>query len=128
METLLLVMQIAALGALAALCVTLIVLVLRLKDFLSVVERDLKEITGRTLPVLDNMEVITARVKGMTENIEDQLQAVRDSFVSVKSVADNIVSLERRVQERVEGPILDSLAYVSAVIKGVRTFVQRVRA
>jgi len=127
-DTLLLTVQILALLSLSALCIALIVLVIRLKDFVAVVERDVREISARAIPVLDNMEAITTRVKGMTEHVEDQVQAISDSFASVKAIADNIVDMERRVQARVEGPLLESLGTVAAVIKGARTFVQRLRA
>jgi uncharacterized protein YoxC len=127
-DTLLLTVQILALLSLSALCIALIVLVLRLKDFITVVEKDIHEVSGRTVPVLDNLESITTRVKGMTEQVEDQVQMITDSFSSVRAIADNIVDMERRIQERIEGPILESLGTVAAIIRGVRTFVQRVRA
>lgn len=128
MDTLLLTVQILALLSLSALCIALIVLVVRLKNFVAVLEKDVREVSGRAIPVLDNMEVITARVKGVTERVEDQMQAISESFASVKAIADNIVDMERRVQARVEGPLLESLGTVAAVIKGARTFVQRLRA
>jgi len=56
------------------------------------------------------------------------VQAISESFASVKAIADNIVDMERRVQARVEGPLLESLGTVAAIIKGARTFVQRLRA
>jgi uncharacterized protein YoxC len=118
---------IVALLCLSAACIYLIVVLVRVRDILTGVEKDIKEITTRALPVLDNMEYITARVKSITENIDDQVMIVRESIGSVREVADNIVALERRVQERIEGPILDTVAFVAAVFKGLRTFVDRVR-
>jgi uncharacterized protein YoxC len=119
---------IIALLCLSALCVYMIVVLLRVRDVLTNVEKDVREIANRALPVLDNMEYITARVKGITDSIDDQVTAVRDSIASVKQVAQNVVEMERKVQERVEGPILETVAFVSAVFKGVRTFFDRVRA
>jgi uncharacterized protein YoxC len=95
---------------------------------LDTVEKDLKEMTSRALPVLENMEFITSRVKSITENVDDQVMIIRESIGSVREVADNIVELERRVQDKIEGPILDTVAFVAALFKGVRTFVERVRA
>jgi hypothetical protein len=104
------------------------VVLLRVRIILINVEKDLKEMTSRALPVLENLEFITARVKNVTENLEDQVIIVRESLSSVKEVADNVVALERKVQERIEGPILDGVAFVAAVVRGVRAFVDRVRA
>ncbi len=128
METILVVAQIVALLCLSALCIYLIVVLLRVRSMLDAVEKDLKEMTSRALPVLENMEFITSRVKSITENVDDQVMIIRESIGSVKDVADNIVELERRVQERLEGPILDTVAFIAALFKGVRTFVERVRA
>jgi len=117
-----------ALLCLSAVCIYLIVVLVRVRDILNNMEKDLKEMSARAVVVLDNMEFITARVKSITENIDDQVMMVRDSVGSVREVADNIVALERKVQERIEGPILDTVAFVAALFKGVRTFVDRVRA
>jgi uncharacterized protein YoxC len=127
-EIVLVIAQIVSLLCLSALCVYMIVVLLRVRDILSNVEKDVREIASRALPVLDNMEYITARVKGVTDSIDDQVSAVRDSIASVKQVAENVVEMERRVQERLEGPILESVAFVSAIFKGLRTFFDRVRA
>ena len=127
-DTFLVIVEIIALLCLSAVCVYLILVLIRLKDMLGGIEKDLKEVTSRILPVLENMEYITARVKSITENIDDQVMIVRDSIGSVREIADNIVALERKVQERIEGPILDSVAFIAALLKGVRTFFERVRA
>ena len=128
METLLVVAQILALLCLSALCIYLIMVLLRVRTILDGIERDFKEITTRTLPVLENVEFITSRVKSITESVDDQVMIVRESITSMREIADNIVSLERKVQERIEGPVLDTVGFLAAVLKGVRTFVDRVRA
>lgn len=128
MESLLVIAQILALLCLSALCIYLIVVLLRVRDILAGVEKDLKEMTSRALPILENMEYITSRVKSIAENIDDQVMIVRESISSIRQVADNVVQLERRVQDRIEGPILETVAFVAALFKGVRTFVDRVRA
>jgi uncharacterized protein YoxC len=127
-ETFLLVAQIVLYLCLSVLCIYLIVVLLRVRDILTNVERDLKEMTSRALPVLENMEFITSRVKSIADNVDDQVMIVRESIVSIKDIADNVVALERKVQDRIEGPILDTVAFVAAILKGFRTFVDRVRA
>ncbi len=127
-SSLLVIAQILALICLSALCVYLIIVLLRVRNILANVEKDLREMTSRAIPILENMEFITARVKNIAENIDDQVVVVRESLGSIKQVAENVVELERKVQERIEGPILDTVAFVAAVFKGVRTFVDRVRA
>jgi len=127
LEPVLVIALIVALVCLSALCVYMILFLLRVRETLTGIERDFKEMSARALPVLDNMEYITSRVKSIADNVDDQVMIVRESIGSVKEIADNIVALEQKVQERIEGPFLDTLAFVAALFKGVRTFVDRVR-
>ena len=127
MEPVLVIALIIALLCLSAVCIYLIVVLVRVRDILNSVEKDFKEVTTRAVPILENMEYITSRVKSITENIDDQVMVVRESISSVKQIADNIVAMERKVQDRIEGPILDSVAFVASVFNGVRTFFDRLR-
>jgi uncharacterized protein YoxC len=128
MQEILVITQIVALLCLSALSIYVIIVLLRVRDILNSVEKDFKEMATRVIPVLDNLEFITARVKVISENIDDQVASVRESIASVKQVALNVVELERKVQERIEGPILEGVALTAAVVKGVRTFFDRVRS
>ncbi len=128
MELFLVIAQILALLCVSALCIYLIVVLSRVKGTLTNVAKDVNEMTTHSLPVLENMEFITSRVRSISENVDDQVAIVRHSLGSIKEVADNVVALERKVQERIEGPILETVAIISAVFKGIRTFVERVRA
>lgn len=122
------ILLIIALLAVSALCVTLIVVLVRARDLLANMEKDFREITTRTLPVLENMEVITSRVRGITESLDAQVASTRESIASLRVIVENVVAFERRVQEQVEGPILEGVAFVAALFKGIRTFAERLRA
>jgi uncharacterized protein YoxC len=127
-EVFLVIAQILALLCVSALCIYLIVVLSHVKGALTNFEKDVKEMTSLSLPVLENMEFITSRVRSISENVDDQVIIVRQSLGSIKEIADNVVALERKVQERIEGPILETVAVISAIFKGIRTFVERVRA
>jgi len=127
-DIVLLLAQILALVCVAALCVYTIVFLSRVRKSLENLERDTRELTGRAAPVLENMEAVTARAKSIAETIDDQVVTVQESFASIRQVADDIVALERRVQDQVEGPILEAVGFLAALIKGVRTFLVRVRS
>lgn len=127
-ETVLTLAKILALLSVAALCVYLIVVLLRVKVILADLEKEFKELSTRAIPILDNTEYITSRMKSIAESIDDQVLTVRDSIASVRQIADNVVELERRIQERIEGPILESLSFLGALVKGIRTFSERLRS
>lgn len=128
MDGILLAMQIVALVALTVLSIYLISVLIRVRSVLVIVEKDLKELTARAIPVLENIEIITDKVKNVTEVIDEQLESVKHSINSIKEVAENIASFERRVQNKIEGPVLDTVGTIAALFKGVQAFVSRLRA
>lgn len=128
MDTVLELMQIIALVCFSILSVILIAVLLRVKTLVVEAQENLREIRSRSVPLLDNLEAITSKIRSISENVDEQVEGVRDAISSIRGVAEDIVTLERRVQERVEGPVLDTVAYLVAIIKGLRTFIERVRA
>jgi len=126
-ENFLLIVQTITLVFLALVCIAGFVVVLKLRSMLGDFGKNMGEISDRAVPVLENLEFITARLKSITENIDDQVTLVGDSLGSIREVTDNIVALERQVQERIEGPILDSIAFIAAILKGVKAFRDRIR-
>ena len=128
MEIALLVMQIVALGAVSLLCVYLITALIRLRSILEIVERDIKELSARAIPVLENLETITDKIKLITEGIDEQVELVKHSIHSIKEVADNVVEFERQIQAREEEPVFEAVGTIAAMFKGVRAFLARIRA
>ncbi len=128
MNDLLTIIEIIALLSLTILCVYLLTVLVRFKKTLGQVERDVKELSTRVVPILENTEYITTRMKSIAESIDDQVLTVRDSIASIREVADNIVDLERRVQDRIEGPLLEGISFASALVRGIRVFLERIRS
>jgi len=127
-NTLLPIFEIIALAALSIVCFYLITVLIRFRSILSVVAEDIKELSAKAIPVLENLETITERIKHVTESIDEQVDTVKDSINSIKVIADSIVNFERKIQERIEEPVVETVGTLAAVLKGVRTFVARLRA
>lgn len=123
----LVIFEIIALAALSILCVYLITVIVRIRSILTLFEQDVRDLTSKAIPVFENLEIITDKVKAITENIDEQVETVKHSILSIKEVADNIVDFERRAQERFEEPVMETIGTIAAILKGVRTFVARMR-
>lgn len=128
MENALLAAQLLASVAAAVACVFVVIALVRLKSVLTNIEENVKMVTERAMPVLENIDYISERVKNIADNIDDQVMVVRESIGSLREIVDNVVDLERKVQSRMEGPILDSVSMAAAVVKGVKTFADRLRS
>jgi uncharacterized protein YoxC len=116
-----------ALVAITVLCVYIITVLVRIRKLLDIVETDVKEFSSRAIPIFHNLEIITDKVRHVTESVDEQIDLIKSSLQSMKEIADNIVDFEKRVQERIEEPVMESIGVVAAVFKGVRAFFARLR-
>ena len=120
METVLPYVQAVALISLTALCLYLIVV-------LSGLRRDLAEFVQRSKPVLDNLAFITERLKSTAQKLDDHVDIVKSSLMSLKGVADNVLMLEERVQQKLEEPILQVASILGAIVSSVGSLFERFR-
>ncbi len=127
MDILLLIAEVVALFSAAALSLYLIVVMIKLKETLISVEKDFKEMSSKAIPVFENLEVITAKFRNVAETVDGEVDNIRQSVQTMREIADNIVSFERRLQERVEVPVMEAASFLSAVIRGIKVFSERLR-
>jgi len=114
--------ELVALISASALCIYLIVVLVRVRELLTDMRKDLGDVSEKALPVLDNLNVITDHLKSVSEKVDDQVGLVKGSLESVKQAADNFVSLEQRLQDSLEEPVLRLSAILSAIVNRVATF------
>ena len=125
METIRLVMEIVALAAVSVLSVYLIAVLVRVRSLLIVIEGDIKEISAKAIPVLENLEFITEKVKIITETIGEQVDSVKYSIGSLREVTESIAAFEQRVQERLEVPVMDAISTFASIFRGVQGILER---
>ncbi len=122
MESIRTVVETVALLSASALCLYLIVVLSRLKDLLTLLQKDLSEIGAKAKPVFENLQVITEKLKSVSGKIDDQVGLVKGSLESVKSAADNIVAFEQRIQESLEEPVLRLSSMVGAFVNRLAAY------
>ncbi|MBS4027813.1 MAG: hypothetical protein KGZ58_04160 [Ignavibacteriales bacterium] len=91
-------------------------------------DQKVSELHEKTVPVLENLSVITAKIRTVAENFDAQLDIVRDSLFTLRQTVDEIVDFKRRVQDRLEEPVMESVTFASAIVRGIRTFFDRLRS
>jgi uncharacterized protein YoxC len=114
--------------SLSALCIYLIFTLSKLRETLDTLQKDIQEISRNTLPVLDNLKVITDKFRNISENVDDQIGILRTSVESIREVVDNIVSFEYSIQEKIEGPVMEAFSFIAAVVKGFKAFAQKLKS
>lgn len=125
MENFLTIAQIIVLLLLSGVAIYAIIVLMRLRDLLGTMDSTVKDVAARTLPTLNNLEIITTKIRVIVENFDEQIALLKSSVETLKGVADNIAAFERRVQDAIESPIMEVMNTVGGVIRGFITFFNR---
>ena len=125
METLINIGKVLALFSAAALCVYLIYVLSRLNGVLLLFQRDFSEITKNLKPILENLNIVADRLKSITAKVDDQVLLFKSSLESFKALADNVVTFEARVQERLEEPIIRVTSLIGTFVGRILSFFGR---
>jgi uncharacterized protein YoxC len=121
-ETLVGFAKVLALLSASALCIYLIVVLVRFSALMQVLQSELVDLSTRLKPVLDNINTIAEKFRSVSAKIEDQVAMVHGIFVAFKRVTDNILQFEERFQRRLEEPLLRVSSLFSNVINRVISF------
>lgn len=125
METLIDIGKILALFSAASLCAYLIVVLSRLNQVLTYFQRDFSEIAKNLMPILENLNIVSERLKSISAKVDEQVVLFKDSLESFKALADNVVNFEARVQERLEEPIIRVTSLIGAFVGRILSFFGR---
>ncbi|MFA5832617.1 MAG: hypothetical protein WDA22_03975 [Bacteroidota bacterium] len=125
METFLTIAQIIVLLLLSGVAIYAIIVLMRLRDLLTTIDANVKQVATRALPTLENLQAITGKIRVIVENFDEQIAMLKSSVDTLKGVADNIAAFERRVQDAIESPIMEVMNTVGGVIRGFTSFFNR---
>ena len=128
MDTLLNIAQLIALVSVSALCIYLIVVLVRVKDVLTMLQQNLADFNLHAKPVLENLHFITDKFRSISTKIDEQVGLMTSSIESIKMVADNIVAFEERVQQWLEEPIFRMSSVFGGFINGIVAWFDALRS
>lgn len=127
MNTLLEIAQLIALVSVSALCIYLIVVLARLKDVLTALQKNLAEFNLYAKPVLENLLFISEKFRSVATKVDDQVNIMKSSLESIKSAADNVVAFQQRVQQWLEEPIFRITSAFSGLVSGIVSWFEGMR-
>jgi len=129
METTIFVLAAVILIALLVLIIVGVRLLLRLNGVIEVAEEALdqsQQVLGTLstqLPsVLDSIENLSVKATQTLDEANQKLAIMGDAFDQFRQVSERINWLERRLQEKIEGPLMDAAKVVAGVTKAIKTF------
>ena len=125
MENLLRIAQVLALISASALCAYLIVVLIRLNGLLEMFQKDFSEMNKNLKPVLENMNIVTEKLKSISSKVDDQVTTFKTGLDSFKEVAENVVVFERRLEQRIEEPIIRLTSVFGNIINRIASLIGR---
>ncbi len=115
MDELIKIAEALALLSASALCIYLIVVLVRLNSLLESLQKDFADLARALKPVLENLVAITERIKSISTKIDDQVRLFHTTFDALRRIVDNVVYFEERIQQRLEEPFVK----VSSILSGL---------
>ena len=106
METLIQLTKILALSSASALCIYLIVVLVRFNALLLVLQRELIELNKNLKPILENLNAITDKLRLIAIKVDEQVNMVQGVFVAFKRITENVARFEERFQYILEEPLM----------------------
>ena len=125
METLIQILTALALLGASALCIFLIVVLLRLNTVLKVLQTELVDLNRNLRPLLENLGIVAEKLRQIATKVDDQVNMVHGVFVAFKRITDNVTRFEERFQQRLEEPLMRVSSLFGSIINRVISFFTR---
>ncbi len=123
METYVQLAEVLALVSVSALCIYLIVTLIKANGLIGAIQKDVAEITKNLRPILDNLSIVSDKVKSITTKVDDQVLLFKDSFESMKRMVDHLEEFEVRLMQQIEEPVSRVASLIGAVIGRIISYV-----
>jgi uncharacterized protein YoxC len=120
--TILIIAEIILFLILSILGIYLIVSVKKLTRSIESIEKNIDEIQKNAAPVLENAVVVSGNVREITDSLKEQVSKVNGIVETVKDTTESIVNFEQKTQKKIEYQLDDTLNFVSAIVKGIKSF------
>lgn len=106
----------------SALCIYLIIVLKRLTESISIMQKDIDMLVTKTLPVLENLNKVSEKALKLTNDIEAAYFSIQDKFGSLKTNFEGLVSLKKNAFS-----LTEFLTNLKAISKGLITFIKELR-
>ena len=109
-----------ALGS--ALCVALIIFLGRISRTAKEIELEIKDLTLSIKPFVASATNLSEKLNQLSESADDQLSVTKHIVDKVNDRVDTILDLEEKIRRGFEGPVLDVIKSLSAIVNGISAF------
>ena len=88
----------------------------------------IKDFQNSMKPVIEKASDLLDTSKNIAKKIDDNVDKLKTVTDNLKTVADNVIEFEEKLRSKIEPPVLDTIASYSAIVKGVKAFVEKFKS
>ncbi len=122
-DILLVILLIAA----SALCIALIYYLRIITQSIKAMQADVDELSKNMQPLITTTSELAKNISEITESAKDQVDATKSVVLSIKNRVDTILEFEEKVRKGIEGPVMTFIKELTAINKGLNTFLSYFR-
>lgn len=89
---------------------------------------DFKDLKPKVETTVEKINSLSDNVNSLVTKINSNVDVVETVVNNVKGTVDDILEFERKIQQKIEPPVMDTLNTVNAISVGVRTFFDRLKS
>lgn len=88
---------------------------------------EIKDVKTKLNPAIEKFQLLTENTTSLVTSVKDNIDLLRTSVNKINSVVDDLVEFEKKVQSRIEPPILETANTIAAFSAGIKTFFESYR-
>lgn len=77
--------------------------------------------------ILTNLDEITTNLTGIMSSGRRQMQMLEDATEEVKLMVEDLSAFEKEIKEKIENPLVETLATIAALAKAARAVAQSLK-
>ena len=134
MNAFLIVVAIIALCAFAAMCISIIGFLGKAKSFLDItsyslqsLQRTIDDLSRKIEPTIELSNLTLKKTTETLDRVDTQLDVLNGTVRNVDEMVSRVTTLQKKVQDKVEDPIMKTATFISGVSKAVQAVSEALR-
>jgi len=83
---------------------------------------EVKDVKAKLNPVIEKSGLVADNVNLILSKVKDNIDLLETSVTKINNVVDDVVEFERKVQSKIEPPVMETANTIYALSAGIKTF------
>lgn len=106
----------------------LIKLIKALAEKVESVSDDVMDLKAKAEPLIENANKFLSTANRIASSVDKNMDTVTSTVNNVKDTVEKVTQLVDTVREKVQPPVMETVASISGIVKGVKTFFDAIKS